>query len=266
MLHSACQIADVLLSLQHAGNVKYFGWKMHFPCSAPIIDELQAVVKGMQNDMQRWKDDVKESRKEFYELNNFTTTQLVLLRRELGKLKVDCKAPISPRVMLLLQSISTELSNDAVKETMANLFMEMPLNETGLKSNGLDEHFKEKDAHNCTDQSLVHHISIKMLPEERIKHTKQDAKHVHSMDTTKCEKESEIYIMLTNLYGFDSSLALEAIDKCGEDQYTALEWCNQHKLECVTNSEAGDVQESSEESQDESMETTDDGSVNCRSE
>eukprot|EP00731_Ephydatia_muelleri_P016211 Em0009g635a len=86
MLHSACHIADVLLSLQRAGNVKYFGWKMQFPCSASVVDELQAVVKDMENDMQRWKDDVKESREKFYELNNFTTAQLVLLRRELGKL------------------------------------------------------------------------------------------------------------------------------------------------------------------------------------
>ena len=277
MLHSACHIADVLLSLQRAGNVKYFGWKMQFLCSASVVDELQAVVKDMENDMQRWKDDVKESREKFYELNNFTTAQLVLLRRELGKLKVDCKAPVSPRVMLLLQSISTELSDNTVKETMVNLLAERPLNEPGMKSKGLEDHFKEMGAQNvCIDQPLAQHMSDKMSSERRIECTNQVAKHVHSMETTKCEanlsvdqlskKKKEIYIMLTSCYGFDSSLALEAIDKCGENQYAAEQWCNEHKLECVTNSGANDVGESSEESETESMETTDDHSVHRRGE
>ena len=276
MLHSACHIADVLLSLQRAGNVKYFGWKMQFPCSASVVNEFQAVVKDMENDMQQWEDDVKESREKFYELNNFTTAQLVLLRRELGKLKVDCKAPISPRVMLLLQSISTELSDNTVKETMVNLLAERPLNEPGMKSKGLEDHFKEMGAHNvCIDQPLAQHMSDELSSEERIEYnTTQEPKHVHSMDTTKCEanlsvdqlstKKKEIYIMLTSCYGFDSSLALEAIDKCGENQYAAEQWCNEHKLECVTNSGANDVGESSEESETESMETTDDGSVHRR--
>ena len=278
MLHSACHIADVLLSLQRAGNVKYFGWKMQFPCSASVVDELQAVVKDMENDMQRWKVDVKESREKFYELNNFTTAQLVLLRRELGKLKVDCKAQVSPRVMLLLQSISTELSDNTVKETMVNLLAERPLNEPGMKSKGLEDRFKEMGAHNvCIDQPLAQPMSDELSSEERNEYnTTQEPKHVHSMDTTKCEanlsvdqlstKKKGIYIMLTSCYGFDSSLALEAIDKCGENQYAAEQWCNEHKLECVTNSGANDVGESSEESETESMETTDDGSVHRRGE
>ena len=69
----------------------------------------------MEDELNEWKELVKTRRKEFYELNYFNTMQLLSLRRELGSLKEsECKANVSPEVLLLLQSISTKITPVAV--------------------------------------------------------------------------------------------------------------------------------------------------------
>ena len=69
----------------------------------------------MEDELNEWKELIMIRRKEFYELNYFNTMQLLSLRRELGSLKEsECKANVSPEVLILLQSISTKITPAAV--------------------------------------------------------------------------------------------------------------------------------------------------------
>ena len=111
-LHSICQIAEILLTLQQVGNVKYTGWVLQVRCSTKrqLIDQLQLQASNMEKELSNWKDNVKSQRESFYELNYYTTLQLLTLRKELGRLKdPSSSASISPEVLTLIQSISTKV-------------------------------------------------------------------------------------------------------------------------------------------------------------
>ena len=118
----------MLITLQQEGNVDYMKWNLEVPCSTDrkVISELQDKPKSMELELERWRDEVKQNRCRFYELNYYTTLQLLTLRRELGKLK-ECKEEptISADVLALLQSISMEITStevvDALERGMASI-------------------------------------------------------------------------------------------------------------------------------------------------
>lgn len=63
-----------------------------------------------------WNDVVFEARHKFYELNYFTTVQLLALRRELGMLNDSShNADVPLNVLVLLQSISSQIESDTIR-------------------------------------------------------------------------------------------------------------------------------------------------------
>ena len=104
------------MALQQYGCGDYIGWEMKFPCALTnVVEELQKVASRMEVDLDKWKKEIQEKRDEFYELNYYTTQQLLLLREELGRLKEPGEDQVKPHAMALLQSISREVSADVVK-------------------------------------------------------------------------------------------------------------------------------------------------------
>ena len=82
-----------------------------------IVNCLQVRASALEEDLQTWKSQLAQQRDNFYELNYFTTPQLLSLREELGQFKgseVPAR-PVKQEVMTLLQSISRELSSDTIK-------------------------------------------------------------------------------------------------------------------------------------------------------
>ena len=109
-LHCVCRIAEVLITLQQVGNVKYIGWSMKFYCQPSLVEDLQKQAKVMEDELDRWNKEVAEARRQFYELNYYTTRQLLVLRSELGKMKnPGSTIPQQAQVMALLESISSEI-------------------------------------------------------------------------------------------------------------------------------------------------------------
>jgi len=124
-LHSVCQIAEVLLELQQKGNVKYTGWELRFHCAVDMVDTLQQQAKDMEEELQVWEDQVRQTREQYYELNYYTTLQLLTLRKELGRLKTSgqprAHTQINPHVLALLESISTEITSPDVWEVVKSV-------------------------------------------------------------------------------------------------------------------------------------------------
>ena len=110
-LHCVCRIAEVLITLQQVGNVKYIGWSMEFYCQPSLVEDLQKQAKVMEDELDRWNKEVAEARRQFYELNYYTTRQLLVLRSELGKMKnPGSTITQQAQVMALLESISSEIN------------------------------------------------------------------------------------------------------------------------------------------------------------
>ena len=124
IFHSVCRVADVLLLLQQFGNNKYIGWTKQFNCdSAEALRRLQVQASEMENDLEDWKKELSDQREKVYELNYFTTPQLLLLREELGGFRSNPEAtkPIKHEAMSLLHSLSREITSQVVKEYVQNI-------------------------------------------------------------------------------------------------------------------------------------------------
>ena len=123
-LRSVCRIGEVLLHLQQVGNVRYTGWRLQIPCSSDsgIVGVLQRMAKEMEDELEKWKGIVKRTREKYYELNYYTTLQLLTLREKLGAIKNSERCvKVTPDVLALLQSISSKVSADAVSLAIKNL-------------------------------------------------------------------------------------------------------------------------------------------------
>ena len=83
-----------------------------------IVNLLQVRASRMEKDLEDWKRELSLHRDQFYELNYFTTPQLLSLREELGQFKGSniSSKPVKQEVMTLLQCISRQLSSDSVKD------------------------------------------------------------------------------------------------------------------------------------------------------
>ena len=82
-----CEIAEVLIALQQVGNVKYIGWYITVPCKPELIPDLRKLHDLMKTELEIWMQKVRNARHDHYELNYYTTPQLLTLRRVLGHLK-----------------------------------------------------------------------------------------------------------------------------------------------------------------------------------
>lgn len=93
--------------------MKYIGWSMNFPCKTVTIEYLQKEAKEMEGELEEWIKEVARARSTFYELNYYTTQQLLVLRGELVKVKMsDIVTPSyhMTQVIALLQSISSKVT------------------------------------------------------------------------------------------------------------------------------------------------------------
>ena len=80
---------------------------MSFSCDLVLVEDLQEHAKVMEDKLKTWNEEVSKARKQFYELNYFTTRQLLVLRNELGVLKKSSQSHQWEQVMALLMSISS---------------------------------------------------------------------------------------------------------------------------------------------------------------
>lgn len=82
----------------------------------------------MEEELLKWQEKVRSQRESCYELNYFTTLQLLALRRELGRVSnPKLSASISPEILALLQSISAHVSASDVVSAVNQALLESTL-------------------------------------------------------------------------------------------------------------------------------------------
>ena len=219
------------------GNVKYIGWSMTFYCKLDLVEILQDQARSMENELTRWKKDVARARNDFYELNYYTTRQLLMLRSELGKLKRnELGAKISPQVLALLQSVSLKVSTAQICKAIKNV-RSCPL--------------EERD---CT---MAKDSSSKTTRNSGI--PKQKERLLNAAELTIADlqpEEKAIYTYLKDKCGQSTKHILMAFKHCDlKNKHTLNKWIIERRDEEYDSGSDGD--ESEEENEEEEGEAED---------
>lgn len=289
VLQHVTRIAEVLLALRQAGNVAYSGHVVVIDCATYVasnhqqepqlekalakqhVAELNTRAKEMEAALKDWEDEVKESRREFYALNYYTTRQLLLLRKELGFARHNPQKPIDPKVLALLQSISPAVTSENVHSFLTDIEMvkvdlqnasslvpqevyedEM---ETQLSDSEMPTLEAEEpgtfDAYMVAENQSKSPISTPPLSSGVVK------PQLTEQDLTDVQKQ-----ILTNLVeyqGYHRLLVLKAFEECGEaaNDYDITDWCAENEdlkfdEDMEGKAEADDTADSSDESSSES--------------
>ena len=239
-LHSVCRIAEVLLALQQKGNVKYNGWALNFCCAVDMVDTLQQLAKDMEEELQMWEEEVRQARKEYYELNYYTTLQLLTLRQELGRLKTSGQpcthTQINPHVLALLESISTEITSPHVWEVVKSITAEQQRG--GGASVFTAQHHTSAEMFQVSTAGPTFQVVPSVQPAQpsladdilasadmqasasASRASLQQPKLTHDQLT---EKQREMFDNFRNC-NYPERLILMALEKFGKDQYEAENW------------------------------------------
>ncbi|XP_070579265.1 E3 ubiquitin-protein ligase rnf213-alpha-like [Ptychodera flava] len=137
------RLATAYIKLCAAGNVLFSKWTAVIYCQEskkvsvvvdfgigentllgldPVYVQLQKLCNFMEDCLEEWLVYVEEKRSDFYQLNYYTTEQLVILRRELAQLLSDPKQ-VSPGVYTLLETLKPNCQEDDVKEALNAAFI-----------------------------------------------------------------------------------------------------------------------------------------------
>lgn len=159
------------------------------------MPELRKLHNTMNYELQYWKDEVREARLYHYELNYFTTPQLLTLRKELGYLKsLNARSvSISRQVQCLLQSVVPVIDVPVLLDSLTSVSDE--------------------------------HTSISMEPQQTILKKKEEQESMekvnencHDLDSlTPVQKDIFEYIIRLHGSGF-KELVLEAFKKGKTEQ------------------------------------------------
>ena len=298
-LHNVCRIAEVLISLQQVGNVKYTGWKLHVPCGlAHVVPMLQDQAKEMEHELKTWEEEVTQKRGEFYELNYYTTLQLLTLRKELGviKSKTHCRpADVTPTVLALLESISTRVSVPRVFATVQKVITDTMISEDVLSStptlatqSGAADVSPSLSSPNFPGGSLSTSVAASSPEVPSLSHeiftsaNKQASSGAKEMEVAVelpkitedelTEEQQDIIRDVKKRYGFHTKLVLKSFEESTDKTKYGIEnWCNSNNEKYDFEDEVPDDEDYSDKEDDmksdtSSMDSDDDEAYNYQQE
>ena len=210
-----------------------------------IVNLLQIRASAMEKDLEGWKHELSLHRNQFYELNYFTTPQLLSLREELSQfkgIKISSK-PVKQEVMTLLQCISRQLSSDSVKnevQTVNGILAEQKLQEQfGHSSDhepparlpGMDHNMSIPAAELYTEtiENRAASIPATKLVTEILRTLSGPQPKLTAEDLT--DKQRAIMDNLKELSGFPRKLILLAFERCAKPdiEEAVMSWCNDNQ-------------------------------------
>ena len=198
---------------------------MEVICGPDKVEALATQARLMEHELENWVSKVKLTRKQYYELNYFTTPQLIILRRELGKLK-SAHANIStvnPMVLSLLQSVSPDISKEIIIRIVKEV-PSLPLHDSLPSS---FSHVSNGDSKR-SDQTTAEPRSANVMRLSMAKQAKVSSKKSYTSTDDKLSNEQrEILIYVVDRFGFPKQLVFKAFEACkGEvNKYDIQNWC-----------------------------------------
>ena len=210
-----CEIAEVLMALQQVGNVKYIGSCITIPCKAEIIPDVRKLHNLMTSELKDWMEEVRAARHDHYELNYYTTPQLLTLRRVLGHLRsLVSKSPIDSsnvHVLALLRSVVPDISMHSIRDAL-----QLAVWESSTAS--LETYIKPVSNKAKRTEDLVATAKKQITKEVPTQH----ALHSRAVDRLSA-KQREILDSFVKMYGQQcEKIVLKALED-GEQDQTEIE-------------------------------------------
>ena len=240
------RIADALIALQQHGSVDYVGWEIQFPCNLPnVVDELQHVASKLEADLEQWKHEIQEQRERFYELNYYTAKQLLLLRKELGRLQKSGQNEVKPEAMALLQSISRNVTDNEVKMCVLSVTIRK---DDDVSENAKDnvESFRDTAVPNFTSHTSSSAI-VTDPHEDKSESSKCSTPQAQRRQDELSPVQEAILFDLMENSAYKEKLILLAFDECESpmDNNTVADWCFHHQ-DMYVQKEDGEKEEEEE--------------------
>ena len=284
ILQRVTRIAEVLLNLQKVGNVTYSGWKVSFDCATYTVTgsgkdekvqlqeesadqrvkQIQAYAKKMEEDLNSWEKKVKKSRSRHYELNYYTTLQLLRLRKELGLVHQNPTKVVDPQILALLESISPAVTSSNVQGIIGSL--QRQLINLQLQAEDSEENTQTEPADITTTEDLsgstelhtASRASTEVQPTSRLSSVKpSDRPQLTENDLN--DDQKKIFTDLVEYKKYIKLLVLKAFEQLPTESnlYDIQDWCD--KKDSEYNFEDEEEEEEAATSSDEYY-TTDSGS------
>ena len=271
------RIAEVLLASRQAGNVAYSGDVVVINCAMYIANQeeeeqefqdklaeehiavLNALAKKMEAALEGWENEVKESRRQFYALNYYTTRQLLKIRKELGLLRRSPHRQISPEVLAMLQSISPAVTSENVHSVLTDFNFSSDLHTavSFISRPMYDDEMETLSQHSDVEVSLMKAIPPGVTDSDP-KSSPPSSSGIEKLQATEqalTDVQKEILTNAVEYHGYSRLLVLKAFEECDEEAnvYDILCWCGDNEnvdfdSDDEEDVEADDTAESSDES------------------
>ena len=123
------RLATAYIDLFESGYIHRMNWSQEYHCSKDqvagesIAEELNEESSLMETCYKNWKKKVSDARKEYRELNFFTTQQLMTLRKEIATVCHSNDLAMSNiQVLSLLESVRPSLTSEQLKSAIERAF------------------------------------------------------------------------------------------------------------------------------------------------
>ena len=128
------RLATAYIDLFESGYIHRMNWSQEYHCSKDqvadesIAKELEEESSFMEKCFRNWKKKVSDARKEYRELNFFTTQQLMTLRKEIATVcHSNDLAMNNIQVLTLLESVRPSLTSEQLKSAIERAFKDTEL-------------------------------------------------------------------------------------------------------------------------------------------
>ena len=128
------RLATAYMDLFESGYIHRMNWSQEYRCSKDqvagesIAKELDEESSFMETCYKNWKKKVSDARKEYRELNFFTTQQLMTLRKEIATVcHSNDLAMNNIQVLTLLESVRPSLTSEQLKSAIERVFKDTEL-------------------------------------------------------------------------------------------------------------------------------------------
>ena len=123
------RLATAYIDLFESGYIHRMNWSQEYHCSKDQVAG-ESIKKELDNERsviekcyKNWKKKVSDARKEYRELNFFTTQQLMTLRKEIATVCHSNNLAMSNiQVLTLLESVRPSLSSEQLKSAIERAF------------------------------------------------------------------------------------------------------------------------------------------------
>ena len=128
------RLATAYIDLFESGYIHRMNWSQEYHCSKDqvagesVAKELDEESSFMETCYKNWKKKVSDARKEYRELNFFTTQQLMTLRKEIATVcHSNDLAMNNIQVLTLLESVRPSLTSEQLKSAIERAFKDAEL-------------------------------------------------------------------------------------------------------------------------------------------